>query len=474
MRLLSTGIGGIAALWLVPVWLGSLAASSPAAEDELRFQSARKIDLPAITREELVAVPLDAAVYAVTNEALSDLQILDKEGHVVPYLLRPQVQTKLTRTVRTTRAQDVTLKLPEDGTLELRFSTGDRYDGPNPNGLTLSIPLRDFEFRMQVFDGADETRLLAETVIFDYSRYMDLRETSIRLPGDGTTRFLVRIDSPTSQQKSELKELTHQFLDGKGERIEERQSVVDRSLRIDRVMIWAETEREDPDGDATVDYPVRSFEVTQNPEQKETIVTIEVNREPITSLTLESSARNFHRMAVVDVYRPPRNEWARVGMGSLSRFTFQGKGKEEMTLPVQSDRQNRYRIEIADRDNGSLPITGVRARGRVHELVFIADPANLYELHFGADRISAPDYDVVSIHQALATGATPLPGKTGPIVASSAPIEAPPKTFKELLNDPVILGAVIVVLVALLGFGLYSAGRRVPDMEDEEAGAQSR
>ncbi len=179
------------------------------------------------------------------------------------------------------------------GRLELRFSAGDRHDGPSPNGLTLSIPLRDFEFRVQVFDGADETRLLAEAVIFDYSRYMDLRETSVHPPGDGTTRFLVRIDSPTSQQKSELKELTHQFLEGKRERIEERQSVVDRSPRIDRVMIWAETEREDPDGDKTVDYPVRSFEVTQNPEQKETIVTIDVNREPITSLTLESSARNF-------------------------------------------------------------------------------------------------------------------------------------------------------------------------------------
>lgn len=474
MRLLSKCIGGSAVLWLVPLWLGGLAASAPAADGELRFQSARKIELPAITREELVAVPLDAAVYAATNEALSDLQILDKEGRVVPYLLRTQVQTKLTKTLRTTRAQDVTLKLPEDGTLELRFSAGDRYDGPSPNGLTLSIPLRDFEFRVQVFDGADETRLLAESVIFDYSRYMDLRETNVRLPGDGTTRFLVRIDSPTSQQKSELKELTHQFLDGKPERIEERQSVVDRSLRIDRVMIWAETEREDPDGDATVDYPIRSFEVTRDAEQKETIVTIEVDREPITSLTLESSARNFHRMAVVDVYRPPRNEWARVGMGSLSRFTFQGNNKEEMTLPVQSDRQKRYRIEIADRDNGPLPITGVKARGRVHEVVFIADPANLYELHFGADRISAPEYDVLPIHQALATGAMPIPGKTGPVMASSAPIEPPPRTFKELLNDPVILGAVIVVLVALLGFGLYSAGRRVPDMEDEEAGAQSQ
>ncbi len=88
MRLLSTCIGGTAALWLAPL-IGGLAASAPAADGELRFQSARKIDLPRDHAEELVAVPLDAAVYAATNEALSDLQILDKEGNVVPYLLRP-------------------------------------------------------------------------------------------------------------------------------------------------------------------------------------------------------------------------------------------------------------------------------------------------------------------------------------------------------------------------------------------------
>jgi len=63
---------------------------------------------------------------------------------------------------------------------------------------------------------------------------------------------------------------------------------------------------------------------------------------------------------------------------------------------------------------------------------------------------------------------TPIAGALGPQLElqDSGVVKAP--DLKTLLNNPIFLGAIVGVLVILLGWGLYQASRRIEGMPPED------
>ena len=164
--------------------------------------------------------------------------------------------------------------------------------------------MRNFNQRVRVFtstDGREWEPAGDETAIFDYSRYMDVRNDSVSFPETGRRRFRIVIDDVTLEQESELVALTRR-LRGAEETDRTEQVVVDRRpFRIDRVDFWREVQEERATGDEKTKYPVAEHRVEQDKEKHQTIIQIETRRQPLTSLELETPERNFSRHAVVEV-----------------------------------------------------------------------------------------------------------------------------------------------------------------------------
>ncbi len=464
------GAARFAALGLAAAGIGLLPLRfAVGAEEPGPFRFVREVDPGELQREELVAVVLDPHVYAHTRHRLPDLRLVDDGGREMPFLLRRATTTRR-RTVRNNwTVEPESLKPLDDHGLQIELAL-DRRD-PQPSGLTVVTPLRNFEQRLRVFgsdDGEAWELLVPDALIFDYSRFMDIRSCEVRLPENDFRRFRVVIDAVTAEQESELLELTRRLRDGEEVEREERVTRRRRPFRIEQIEFWRETVEEQVTGPATMEYPVTRFQVEHDARQQQTIVTVHTRREPLTALELETAARNFTRR--VSVERPEtrgvRTHWRRIGEANLSRFAFRELRRERLEVGFPPTRSEQYRLVIDDRDNPPLEVTGIRGAGNVYRVVYFADPEGEYRLVYGAPEVAPPQYDTTALAASLGKGYEPVEAELGEAVERPA---RRPINLLALLNNPLVLIALIAVLVAVLGLGLYAAARRVDSLPGETA-----
>jgi hypothetical protein len=199
------------------------------------------------------------------------------------------------------------------------------------------------------------------------------------------------------------------------------------------------------------------------------VIEVEMRREPLTSFALVTATRNFNRHAAVSVEQPDgaRTKWRTIGEGTISRIDFRKLSREQLRASFPETREAKYRITIDNRDSPPLEVTGVEAEGNAYELAFLAAPAEKYRLAYGADRAAAPRYDTAAIESLLKEGYAPSAVLLGPPSESTAAAQRPPFEWSRLLNDSRLLIAVIAVLVVVLGFALYRAGRTLDKLPPE-------
>ncbi|MEX0727122.1 MAG: hypothetical protein WD065_12675, partial [Planctomycetaceae bacterium] len=181
-------------------------------------------------------------------------------------------------------------------------------------------------------------------------------------------------------------------------------------------------------------------------------------------------SRNFSRPVRVQIpeLRRLQTEWDDVGEAVISHLEFRDLKKERLSVSFPVQRQEKYRLVIDNGDNRPLEIRAVHSSGLINELIFLASPATSYRLKYGvkpdAEPLPAPSYDTATIQASLAKNIKPLPATLGPQEPAS-PSEEPARfNLKSAINNPWVLGALVIVLVAILGCGLYFAGRRFEQM----------
>ncbi len=440
--------------------------SSPASETT--FQFSRTVATPSLSQEELLAVTLDSAIFAATETGLPDMRLLDGQGGAVPYLLR-KVQTTRVGTVRNTWAARRPAARPlEDGGLEIIVEL--KEDDPRPNGLSLVSHLKNFEQRVRVFSSAvgDKWEPLGEeTAIFDYSRYMDVRRDHVRFRETPDRHFRIVIDDVTTEQESELLALTRRLRGAEETEREEQVSIKRRSFRIERIDFCREVERERSTGDKKTGYPVGKFRVEQDPEKQQTLILIDVGRVPLTSLELQTPAKNFSRRAMVEVEekRGVQTSWPTIGERTLSRIDFKGLKQEELGVVFPESRRENYRLVIDNRDSPPLEVSGIVARGNVYELLFLASPGTAYRLVYGSADAEPPRYDTAAIERVLSEGFRPTQAELGALGPGTS--EPTALRWRDLLNNRRLLFGAITLLVIVLAWGLYHAVKRFDNLSSE-------
>jgi hypothetical protein len=216
-------------------------------------------------------------------------------------------------------------------------------------------------------------------------------------------------------------------------------------------------------------YPVTEYRVEEDAENHRTYIEVDTDRQPLTSLTLHTPDRNFSRRAVVDVrvQQGVGHGWRPIGEATLSRVAFKTLQRQNLEIEFRETRSKHYRIVIENRDSPPLTVEGVTAEGNAYELVYLAAPAAKYRLVYGAVEAEAASYDVATIKELLSESFQPSRAELGPQTAGPGAGRAPDFTLRSYLNDPRILGGVIVVLVLLLALGLFNAVKRVNTLPSE-------
>ena len=77
-----------------------------------------------------------------------------------------------------------------------------------------------------------------------------------------------------------------------------------RPFHIDRIQMWRMINVEGSRQPVKAELPTTAFEIENDPEAQVTRVQVRRSREPLTSLILQTSSRNFSRAASVRASRP--------------------------------------------------------------------------------------------------------------------------------------------------------------------------
>lgn len=474
-------ISGAVLAFLVGV---ASASAGPAADtDHLRFR--RPIDIPPRDAAELVAVPLDAAILDATSDGFPDLRILGADGKEVARVIR-RAATATTRAVRRTFTIDMPRLEPlPGGGLAIEF-TIDPARHPRPiDGLRLETPLGNFEQRVRVQRrDADGTWQAVgdETLLYDYSQFMDTRQVEIALPAEpgrlpgGTWR--ITVDETTIEQRSTLAELVR-TLDGARETgRQETRLVASQPFRIDAIRAWHVEDVAEVRGVDAVERPLAAVRIEEERQEKRTRIRVPTGREPVTGLRLVVADRNFARAVRIErplqppADRPPRREAADaavvLGSGRVHRIDLRGIRQESLAITIPESRLPEYEIVIDNADSQPLDVTGVVAIGPAYEAVFLAAPDGSYALAYGGVAAAGlsfpqPHYDTGAIETALAAGMVPARAGAGPVAERSVtPAEKPSQPLlARILGNHWVIGGTIAVLAALLAVSLVSAARRI-------------
>jgi Protein of unknown function (DUF3999) len=448
----------------VMLCLMSMVASHILADDGLQYRWVRDIELPEIAVTTLVGVPLDSDFFMATRDGWPDVRLKNDRDQTVAFLI--QASHELTsKTVRQTwPVQKLAAKVDAATGLQVEISLRD--NDPLPTGIRIMTPLRDFEHQVRVESSADGNVWISAgppSLIFDYTRHVDARNDFVPITPGNHRLFRLIIEDVTAEQESLLLEL-HRRLRGETEiDRSENTKIVRRPFRIDRVEFYRDDETSVSSRQQKTKYPASNFGLEENEKDHQTVLTFETKREPITEIKLITESENFSRSAAIEVEVNDINgkpAWRVISNGTLTRFSVGSIQRKELTLLIPECHGSRYRVRIDNRDSPPLSIGGVELSGPRYELMFLASAAQKFNLQYGSKDAKAGQFDTAALQAALSQGATRITAKSGSPRENQNLPDDRRRRWAPWNDTRVLLGG-IVALTLLLGWGLYSAGKRI-------------
>jgi hypothetical protein len=452
-----------------------LAISASAADESSRLRYRKDLDRGPAVGDEILAVPLDDEVYAASRDGFPDLRIFDDRDAEVPFVIETIRRMRTIETHEACPSGLVTLNVQTGKALEVVVSLDKNV--PAADGATVCTPLTDFERRVQVYgsrerDGDAWTLLTADGRIFDFSRFMDVRNLDVAFPPNGFRRFKFVIAQEQDERESPFHGLIRDRVHGDREREVEVATILRRPFRIDRIELWRKVQRTSADEEETIRFPVVDFDARTLVAEKVSHIDVETGRQPLTGLRIQTSSRNFSRPARVLVPAEPSKGggWVEIGRGTLARFAFRDFHREELSIRFDSERRfDRCQIVIENADNPPIDVTGVEGEGPKRRIVFLGVPERTYRLFYSSDSLEAPRYDVGTVLAAIGRDRRRAVATLGPQMPNASYREARDRPSR--FDGVLFLTSAIVVMVVILVWILLGADERLKKLPVDDLGS---
>lgn len=448
----------------LPLLVAVALLSDAAALDLSRYPFVRDVETIS-AREEFVAVTLDRSIWdAANNEGGPDICIATEGETPVPHLFRKAGERRF-RTVRDRRGSSIS-GLTEHADNRISFFIDLENNTEDANLIEFVTPLKDFERQITVYgirpDGA-EFPLVENVLVYDYTRFADVRHVIVALPSNTFRRFRVEVRDVTDEAQSPRREISRTFEQDAETQRTEHSVVTTRSFRMDAVRLWNEHEAETYTVERKIVLPLKSWQVREDIRQKQTVIDIETFNEPLSSLSLQLSARNFSRRVTVEI--PVREgtateTWRSIASATLSRISFRDFRREDLTVSFPEQQARRLRIVIANNDNPPLEIAGVETMGPVWQALFIAEPGLRLRLYDGAPQPRFIRQDTEPIERIIVGGDEPVTFLTG-TPAENPLFRKPIRSWSGLLGSRLFFIVAIAIMAAVLATALVRATKKL-------------
>jgi hypothetical protein len=445
---------------LAPLLLGGFCAiQALAAVLPEQFPVCKTLTPPAEPRREVGAVILDRELFAALDARYANLRLFDEAGQEVPFLVRRRASSKAVEAHAAFAAPariEAFRELPEN---QVEFILARGTEAAVPAGLRFRTSLRNFEKLVTVSGGNDRQNwvpVAADQPLYDYSRFADVRQDTVRFPPADYAFFRVCVSNIVEKKDSPLVEIVRQTRGAAVANELEATSFQREPFRIDDLTFLQRREILEPGTVETRETAATNWHVRQNPKQQTTVVELVTRRQPLMTLTLRIAESNFFRTLSVEG-KPTAGEaaWETVvSRAGISRMHAGRIHEDALTVPFPAERRYReYRITIHNQDNPPLTVTGLGMREQVYELVFFPQPGASYKLYYGGVAGESPRYDTEAI-------VGRLPGTSADLWGLS--VEAHnvryaqrgrwiwPKARVFLVGAIVLMVAVLILLIATL------------------------
>jgi hypothetical protein len=408
---------------------------------------------------------LDEEILAATDDSYGNVRVADDAGTEVPFLVRC-----LRRTRAVTNEVDVAVE-----TLSLQSLPGNRIEvvleKKNSEAVPLAVvlfsSLRDFEKQVAVYGSDDRATwrpLTSGQLVFDYSRFMDVRNTRVEFGGGPCRYYKLEITNISETAQSPLTQLARDTRDGKVFSEVEQASFRRADFRIDRVQFLERKVAEVKAEPVKRGYTVLDFKQEEKADKKQTVVTLATFRAPVTELALKTATPNFSRSVLVEGSNDEAGDkavWQPLVTATASRINLGSFRQDRTELGLNGVRRfRRYRLTISNLDSPPLAIAGIEARGDVQEALFFTAAARRYKVLYGAQDLRPPRYDIDAV---MAATETESADAYSPQKQEANPSYKPGKTRRFPESRKLLVGAIIAVIATLV----WLMARSLKTLEDK-------
>ena len=453
-----------------------LAAGGSIAVDIAPFPFYRELSPPAAGTGDVAGVILDRAIYGAAaapatpgeNAIQAQLRIIDQDAGETPFCFRKKTPVKSALCDIPFPARVLSFRELPDNRVEIMVKRDSRR--PAPAGLRIHTSKLNFEKLVTVSGSADSEHwtILAEAApIFDYSRFINVRNDRIGFKPNDFIFFKIEVANITETKDSPLTEIIRKRAGGVETETTEINAFRKEPFRMDRLDFLEQKETFQPGETETRDEPVPEWIATPETRQHQTVVTFNTAREPVTALILETRESNFSRPVTVSGADTPNGAWTELAANRISRVDAGKIHQVQMTIPLNGEQRYRhYRILIDNQDNPPLAIAGLLLRENIYEVLFFPKPGSRYRLYYGGHGMQPPSYDTETVLSAVPPG-TALAWTMGEKQPNP---EFKPDRRQPWLNSKVLLIVAIVLMVGVLIWAIIRATRNLDTTGKEPNG----
>lgn len=433
-------------------------------------------------KDRLVSVQLDEGVYREVGADLRAIRVLDAANREVPFVVRTVTASKTLKAERSALVQQLKATVGDGDSLTIEF-TIDAKNYPHPvESFTIDSDLSNFEQRVDVEwskDGTTWTRVLEGALLYDYHQYLDARETKISMPAGAVSQagghFRLVFRKPMQVQESPLVELTRK-LEGGAETSRSESLLINRQVfRIERIRFSYQEEQREVGEAVTQEVPVRIEVNRVDAKTGDQEIVLSCAGQPIQQLEFVTQDTNFGRTVWADELTGKKDEkgadivLSHLGQAVITRIQLEDIQRDEVKMSLPGTRVRLLRLRIDNRNSPPLSISRVAARAGVNELLFLARPGERYRLRYAGDTKAAPAYDTLALDAAVQKGLAAERGTLG-----TSTLVTRPDTPQVPMRERIRLSSwwfllLVAALVAVVGYGLYQAMRRVAAMPSTDA-----
>lgn len=414
----------------------------------------------------LWAVNLDEAIYWGSLSSLNDLRVVDENDQEIPYLLRT-VRTKQIRLVRQI-SQSHTPDLQTNGQNGIVIMVSLDEQAQVAEGFSLLTDQHDFEYDITVAgsdDGKNWTPLLDHARIYDYSRYMAVSQREVALPVNSFRQFKISVNNAVQSHVGQMLQLTRTLQNGQEQQRTESQQITQQNLHIQRIEFWHHIQQNTAGVEQLSEYSINDFQITQDTEQKNTIIDVNTARQPLNAFKLDIATANYNRAFELKIaYQQGKQQAYRtVAQGRIEAIHVADINRDPQPISFNTHSAERYRLVLHNQDSPPLAISRITGLGPTQQIVFLPQAEHQYQVRYGQEQDSAPQYDVAAIQELLVRNSALQSVLLGEEQLNQGAIDqqASRVDYALWLNNERILTLAAGLMVAGLLWSLVKLGKRL-------------